>query len=118
MAAVDATVIALSPDSKYGENAIRQWSLADNDTGVAINMAEYSDRSVQVTGLTADSLAIHGSNDGTNYVLLTDPQGDALTFAANGLRQIAEATAYIKPVRTGTADVTIVVTLYLLRGRR
>ena len=63
------------------------WTgLAKGDTGAPfradlIHAAGGSDRSAQIVG-TFDSatITIEGSNDGTNYTTLTDPQGNALSF--------------------------------------
>lgn len=98
-----------------GESFIAQWSgITDADTVTPLEMGAFADRSVQVTGVgsPAATVAIQGSNDGTNYVTLYDLQGSALSFTAAGLKGIAEATRYIKPVVTGGTGESVVVTIF------
>lgn len=83
-----------------------------NATGTAVEEFQWSDRSVQITGTfgTSGNLQIQGSNDGTNYVVLTDPQGNDLDITAAGIKQISEVTKYVRPVVTagdGTTDLDV-----------
>lgn len=95
------------------------WASMTNsgsDVGAAIELARFSDRSVQVTGTfgASGNLRIEGSNDGTNYVALTDPQGNALNLTAAGIEQIMEITRYIRPrVTNGDGTTSITVTLFM-----
>lgn len=90
-------------------------ALTTTDTeGAPAELIAYSDRSVQVVGtFDGASLQLQGSNDGTNYKVLTDPQGNALTFTTTNIEAIAELTRYIKPVVTvagsGGADLDVYV---------
>lgn len=74
------------------------------DTAVAAPAGYLTDLCVQFAG-TVTSLALHGSNDGSNYVALKDSQGVAISaIAATAISQIQGHTLYIKPViTTGTA---------------
>jgi hypothetical protein len=99
-----------------------QWSgllQSSLDSGAPAELPDYADRSVQIEGTlgVAGTVVIEGSNDGSNYVLLTDPQGNALTITAvNRLEQVQEITRYIRPRVTGGDGTTnFTVTLY---GRR
>ncbi len=73
-----------------------------NAVGTAIEGPGSPDRSVQAVG-TFDSATVvmQGSNDGTNWVTLTDPLGNAISFTATGLKQISELTRYIRPSTSG-----------------
>jgi hypothetical protein len=116
--AVSADRLPLSPDPKFGENAIVQWTLTDADTATEVSLAEYADRSVQVQGTFGGAtITIQGSNDGTNWHTLNDFEGDALSFTSAGLRMIAEPTAYIKPVTAGGSSSSVVITIAGLRKR-
>ncbi len=119
MAAVPGSRIVVTPDNTVGEMFVWQWTLATGDTADPISFAEYSDRSVQIEGDDGGgTTTIEGTLDGTNYKVLTDPQGNALSFTAvNILEQISEATVYIKPVLTGGSAGEIVVTVFGKRGR-
>lgn len=99
-----------------------QWAgltNATSDDGAPFEGPDYADRSVQVQGTigAGGNLRIEGSNDGTNYVVLTDPQGTALDFTAAGrIEQIQEITRFIRPrVTAGDGTTNLTVTLY---GRR
>lgn len=93
------------------------WAaIANNDTGSPEDFTGAADRSVQVTG-TFDSgtVTIEGSNDGTNYVTLTNMQGDALTFTAAGLRIVQELTRFIRPKLTGAGGSGVVAVHMMAR---
>lgn len=94
----------------YAPNGHRQvvavtWSsLASGDQGDAYELPAWADRSVQVTAITAGDGAItfQGSNDGSTWVGLTDPQGVAISFTAAGIKQVSELTRYVRPNFSGT----------------
>lgn len=91
------------------------WSgLLNGDSGDAYERPDYSDRSVQVTGTfgTGGTIVLEGSNDGTNYKTLTDPQGNPLSFTAAALEQVQELTRYVRPrVTAGDGTTSLVATL-------
>lgn len=96
------------------------WSgLLNGDDGSPVELADYADRSFQIQGTPGAgfSLTIEGSNDGTNYVALTDPQGNALTFSAvSKIEQVEEICRYMRPrVTAGDGTTSVVVTMF---GRR
>lgn len=69
------------------------WTLAQGETGDALPFSQYTDRSVQVTGTFGGAtVAVQGSNDGTNWSTLTDPQGNDLTFSGARIESVNEAT--------------------------
>ncbi len=86
-----------------------------NTEGAPYKRTGHADRSVQVSGtFNGATCSIVGSNDGTTYFNLTDPQGNAITFtSADRMEQIMEVCLYIKPLLTGAGastdlDVTII----------
>ena len=84
-----------------------------NTSGVAERCPHFSDKSIQVTG-TFDSgtLILEGSNDGTNYITLHDPQGNALSFTAADLEQVLENVDYIRPSLSGaggSASINVIL---------
>ncbi len=119
MAAVAGSRIPVTPDPKFGELFVWQWTLASGDTADPISFAEYSDRSVQIEGDDGGgTTTIEGTLDGTNYKVLTDPQGNALSFTSvNVIEQISEATVKLKPVLTGGSGGSITVTVFGKRNR-
>lgn len=95
-----------------------QWSnIGDADTCTAVPMSGGSDRSVQITGtFSSATVVIQGSNDGTNYAPLTDPQGNAISKTAASLEAISELTRYIKPTTSGGSSSSVTVSL-LIKGQ-
>jgi hypothetical protein len=96
----------------YAGVSIVQWTpLANSDSGTPVEMANFSDRSVQVTGTfgAGGTIVIEGSIDGTNYVTLSDPSSTALSKTAAFLEAILEVVRYIRPRVTagdGTTSLT------------
>lgn len=94
---------------------VQRWSnLAASDDGQPLGSSQYTDRSVQVSGVFGGaSVRIEGSNDGTNWAPLTDPQGNQLLFVSAGLEMVTEATLHIRPLVLG-GDGTTNLTVNLL----
>lgn len=97
----------------YGKSSIVTWSpLATGDTGEPLQGVGLSDRSVQFTGTFGGAtVVLEGSNDGINYVTLTDPAGVALSFTSAGLKQLLQITRYMRPSVSGGAAVAIICNL-------
>jgi len=118
-----ATITATITDQiNLGDNArLVSWPLltTTNTTGSAFQNPGDSIRSVQITGTfgAGGTCVIEGSNDGTNYATLADPQGNALSFTAAGIEAILENTKYIRP-RVTAGDGTTSLTVTLLASRR
>lgn len=119
MATISYTVSRV--ESFKDEAHVIRWTPMTNsgsDVGSPIEMPGSSDRSVQVTGTfgTGGNLRIEGSNDGTNYATLTDPQGNALDITSAKIETIMELTRYIRP-RVTAGDGTTSVSVSLLVKR-
>lgn len=70
--------------------------------------------SIQVNGtFDGATIALHGSNDDTNYFVLKDLQGNDISFTAAGLKEFTAACAFIKPVRTGGTATTLTITVVM-----
>lgn len=111
--------------AKYIQNGVlfATWlNVLDDDTGEPLEAAYLADKSVQVEGTlgVGGSLSIEGSNDGTNYSVLTDPAGNALTTTAvNYLVQILENPRYIRPhitIGDGNTDLNVYLIGVALRA--
>lgn len=93
------------------------WALGNADIGLPIEMTDYADRSVQVEGtFGAATVVIQGSNDGTNFQTLRDPQGVALSFTTAGLKQILETTRLIRVSSSGGTGTAVTVTMVMRKA--
>ena len=93
--------------------------LTTTDTYTGQELLGNADRSVQLVGaagaggFNSCTVQIQGSNDNSNWVVLTDGLGNNLQFTAAGIKQIAEATRYIRAVVTsGTAGTDLQAKVY------
>jgi hypothetical protein len=93
------------------------WSgLLNGDDGTAVRGAEWADRSIHFLGTfgVGGSISLEGTNEATptNWIVLTDPQGNAITKTAPGIEQVLEVTRWIRVRVTagdGTTDITAIV---------
>ncbi len=94
---------------------IIQWpALANGEVGNSLPLAQYPDRSVQVSGTFGSGgvVTIEGSNDGVNFSTLTDPQGNPLSFSSSKIEAVTEMVAYIRPsVLSGDGTTSLNVTM-------
>jgi len=109
-----------TPVPGYGEDSVViQWSgLLNGDDGSPIEMPGSADRSIQVSGTfgAGGTIILEGSNDGTNYVTLADPQGTAISKTAAAIEAVLELTRYIRPrVTAGDGTTNLVATLLVKR---
>lgn len=92
------------------------------DDGAAYSAFPFADRSIQVVGTfgAGGTLVIEGSNVPSpsvagDWVTLTDPQGNPLSFTTARLEQVSEYTRWIRPRVTG-GDGTTSLTVHMLIG--
>lgn len=94
---------------------------ATDDVGEAVKFGSWKDRTVQVTGTfgSGGSVSLKGSNDGVNYVTLTDPNNNSCTFTSSGLKAVTELPLWIRPEVTagdGTTSLTVWVSMQGRQG--
>ena len=98
------------------------WAaLANGDDGAVVELTDYADLTFSVDGTfgTGGSITLLGSMDGTNYYALTDPQGNAITRTAAGIKAVTETPRYIKPyVTAGDGTTALVPYILARRGSR
>lgn len=116
MATITGTV---SRVKSWGDAWIASWETMGNaDTGTAIEMIEASDKSVQIVGTFGSAtVVLQGSNDGTNWATLSDPQGNAISKTSAAIEQVLEHTRYIRPVTSGGTGTDVDVIVFM-RGQR
>jgi hypothetical protein len=93
---------------------------ANGDTGAPIGQHDFIDRVIQFSGTWgAGGTAVwEGSNDGVNYQTLVDPNGNAISLTANGMKQCAYTPLYSRPhITAGDGTTAIVCTVTLRRFR-
>lgn len=102
----------------YKDDAhIITWTgLLNGDTGESKSMPGSSDRSIQFSGTfgAGGTIEVQGSNDGTNWIVLTDLQGNAITKTVASIEMITEVTRHIRVEVTagdGTTDLTATLLL-------
>lgn len=107
-------------DTTFGNNThVLSWTpLANGDSGTPYGQAGFADRSIQVSGTfgVGGTVIIEGSNDGTNYIVLTDPQGNAISKTAAAIESVSEITKFIRP-RVSAGDGTTAITVSMLVRR-
>lgn len=119
MATVTGAFTPIRDDARVLARIISWTPLTSaNNVGSAMEWVHGRDRSVQITG-TFDSATVilQGSNDGSIWSTLTDPQGNAISKTSADLEQISEATRYIRPSTSGGGgSQSITVTVFAARG--
>ena len=92
-----------------GVMAFEYAGILNAENGNPIQGAKWPTKSVHVSGTlgVGGSVSIQGSNDGTNWVILRDSLGVALTFTAvPGLRDVLENTQHMRAVVTAGDGTT------------
>jgi hypothetical protein len=78
-------------------------------------LAGFADKSVAVTGTFGSAtLVIQGSNDGTNWFTLTDPNGNLLSFtsAPSHLLEVTESVIMLQPSTSGGGTQSLTVAMF------
>ena len=96
------------------------WTLGNADSGSVHDAANLPDKTFQVVGTWGSAtLVIQGSNDGTNWTTLNDPQGGALSFTTGSPTDvIAENPRYVRPTTSGGTGTALVCTIISQSAKR
>ena len=113
------TVIAIVPTKISRGSHKWVWAAMGNaDTGGALGPdgggIAFADKTVQIVASNygGATIVIQGSNDGTNWFTLTNPNNDNLSFTiGDQLEAILENPLYIRPKTSGGTGTVITVTL-------
>jgi hypothetical protein len=107
MATID---LVIGSSNKYHSNTVIWETLTATDVGEAREYEDFNDRTIHVLGTFGGTVSIQGSNDGVNYLTLTDNSGLPLEFTADGMKLIAEAPRFIRPsAGSGVSDVDVIL---------
>ena len=115
MANITPTRLQIGIGANYGFTYT--WTpVTSADTPLAVSFPEASIKSIQVLGtFDSVSVALHGSNDGTNYAALNVPAGTAIGITVAGIKSVLENTVYVKPVISGGGgSQSISIVLFVL----
>lgn len=96
----------------WGSTALGQTALTQGDTGTPVSLADWADRSIQISGtFSGSTTTLEGSNDGVTWNTLRDAASNLLSFTAADIKQILETTLWVRPkVITSTgAAITVVI---------
>lgn len=102
-----------------GESSLVSWTgLLNGDDGSPVQFGAFTDRSIQFVGTfgTGGTIVLEGSNDGVNYVALTDPQGNSISKTSASIEAISEATRYVRPRVTAGDGTTNLAAHLFMRG--
>lgn len=119
-----ATATPTITDIAVGNNMVKKavWQLTStNVDGAPIgpNLAEFADRTVYLTGTWGAATAVIQGGDGTIWLSLTDPQGNAISKTADAIEVVTEAPEFMRPsLSTAGSGAEITVTMIMRRGFR
>lgn len=92
-----------------------------SDVGEAWEHADFGDRTIQFDGTigAAGSISLQGSNDGSTWIVLTDPQGNAITKTTlPAIETVTENTRFVRPIiNAGDGTTSINARLFARRNR-
>lgn len=89
-------------------------AMGDDDDGTPIIVGERPDGSVQPVGTFGGAtVTLQGSNDGVNWVSLTDEASTAVTFTATGLRMFLPRCWQVRVITAGGSGTDIDVYMVL-----
>jgi len=92
--------------------AVMVWELPGDDA--PFDLSRWSARSVQVTGqFSGGRVDLEGSNDGENFSILSDPNGNPLSFGSPKIENILEECMKIAPKVVGPSDMKVKVSVLL-----
>lgn len=104
----------LTPLDKRGIRIFKWAAVAASDDCLPVICGQYSDKTVYMYGTFGGNMSLEGSPDpaGTTYVVLTDPQGNAISGkSAAFVEAILEAAYKLRPVAgvgVGAVDVFLI----------
>jgi hypothetical protein len=100
----------IQPTLVTGEESflIATWEdLTSADTGAAVNVAAYPDRSVQLCA--GDGATLEGSMDGLVWASLTDQNGDPLSLTSSAIKFVLENAVYVRVASPTSAGVKVIL---------
>ena len=115
------TTASLTGPLEIGKaSLLAQWDMVDADTvGAAAEFPDQTDAVVTITGTFGGAtVTIEGSNDGTTFVILTDPQGNIISKTSAAIEQITEVPRYVRPAKASGSSTTVRVMIKATGAKR
>ncbi len=112
--------LTYDPNGQRGVVLVVWTGLLNGDDGAPVELPGYPDASVEFGGTfsTNGTILMEGSNAGSAYATLTDPQGNNISKTAAGVEQIQELMRYLRPrVSNGDGSTSLVATMIARRNR-
>lgn len=115
MATVNPTIT--KPNDR-DDLVLASWAITTaNLDGLKVEFGQWADRCFTASGTWGGAtLAIQGSNDGTNWMTLNIASSGTATASADKAMQIVETPRYVRPYLT-TAGSGAVITVMMLARR-
>lgn len=93
------------------------WSgMVNSDTGAPINLSDYADRTVTITGTFDGIVTLDGSNDGATYMTQLDAGGTAISKVAAFIGVVGTNPAWTRPAVAAGSSASIKVIIHARRG--
>ena len=111
-------IVGAKPIAADHDSALITWVLTTADpTGDSVAYEDYADRTFQVFGTFGGAtVELQGSLDGgTTWVVLTDPQGNALAKTAAALEAVSEAVPLVRAKLTVVGSGASVTAILYVR---
>ena len=114
-----ATIAPVITEIGYGNFAAKQviWTpVTSADSCAAVTFPECAEKSVQVSGtFDSASVAVNGSNDGTNYAALNDPGGSVIAITGAKIKGVLEKTMFVQPsISGGGGSQSLTISMFFL----
>lgn len=98
------------PQTRFAHGVvIVQWlNVTENDTCESYEDGGGSDKSIHIVGsFGGGSVSLLGSNDGTNFPILKDLEGNAITASSEIITTVRDNVLYFKPGQPGGTSVSV-----------
>lgn len=114
------------PQRNIPSQVITWNTLTDTNTdgqvaGPSLGVPNYPIKSVQFIDVagTTPTVVLQGSNDGVNWSILDDINGNAISTDVTAIFSVGQVTKFIRPLVTGGSSVDFDVILFMTshRGR-
>lgn len=105
----------------FGDGQTVTWTplTETNADGLPARYVGSGDRTFQAYGTwgSGGTLTLEGSVNGSNWVVLKDPQGDPISFTADGIATVMECPSWVRPKVSAGTGVSVTAKLFSKSGK-